>query len=386
MATVSGICDERFASVKALLLKQLNGPDELGASITVNIDGKNVVDIWGGYKDEAKQEPWDENTIVNVYSSTKTLINLAMLILIDRGLVDPNEPVATYWPEFAANGKEKVLVRHLMSHTSGLSGWEEPITTDTLFDFDKSAALLAAQAPWWEPGTQSGYQSLTMGYLLGMIVRRVTGQTMREFVDKEIAQPLGADFQIGAKEADWPRVTNIIPPYIDPNATLGHVQPPPLAAKTFFSPPPEPLRHNEAGWRLAEIGAANGHSNSRGMNRALSVIALGGEVDGKRLLSQGTIDRIFEQQSSGPDLAIGVDIRFGIGYALTGAPATASLLPDGKICFWCGWGGSMVIMDLERRMTITYAMNKLKEGIIGNSIANAYIREVYKCVGVEVKE
>lgn len=382
MSSVQGHCDEKFSGVKALLEKELDGPDEVGASIFVNHDGKDVIDIWGGFKDEAKTEKWEKDTIVNVYSSTKTLLALVTLMLYDRGLLDLDEKVSKYWPEFAANGKENILVRHVLSHTSGVSGWEEKIETETMYDWPKATALLAAQAPWWEPGTASGYHALTMGFLVGELVRRVTGKSFTEFVAKEIAEPLGADFQIGAAEADWPRISNVIPPV----ASLldGRNGAPKFLAKTFGNPGSSAEKSWTSGWRKAEIGAANGHSNARGMAKALSIITLGGEVDGKRFLSQKTIDRIFEEQSFGPDLVIGAPLRFGMGLGIAGSPATAPTFPDGKICFWGGWGGSVIIMDLDNRLTITYAMNKMKDGVMGNSVARRYVREVYASMGIEL--
>lgn len=385
MSIVHGDCDAKFQGLKDLFQKTLDGPDEVGACITVSVDGKNVVDIWGGYKDEAKTQPWEKDTIINVFSSTKTLISLATFILVDRGLLDPDEKVSKYWPEFAANGKENVLVRHVMSHTSGLSGWEERITPDTLYDFPAASALLAAQAPWFEPGTASGYHAITMGFLLGELVRRVTGKTMKEFVQEEICGPLGADFQIGAKETDWPRICNVIPPPdADLEAALAANMLPSMVVKTLCNPLMGATKSCTAEWRYAEIGAANGHSNSRGMNRALSIVSLGGEVDGKRYLSQATIDRIFEEQAFGIDNVLGVEIRFGMGFGIAGSATSATTMPDGKICYWGGWGGSVVIMDLDNRMTITYAMNKMKQGTVGNPISQSYVRAVYAAIGISL--
>ena len=166
MAKVQGTCDDRFAEIRQLLQANIDNEKELGASITINIDGKEVVDIWGGYSDTDRSKPWEKDTITNVWSTTKTVTALAALVLIDRGLLDPNEKVAKYWPEFAANGKENIEVRHLLSHASGLSSWQEPVTFEDIFDREKSAALLAAQAPWWTAGTATGYHSITFGNLV----------------------------------------------------------------------------------------------------------------------------------------------------------------------------------------------------------------------------
>jgi len=209
---VQGTCAERFEPVRAALADKLASGDELGASIAIDIDGETVVDIWGGFRDEARAIPWTRDTITNVWSTTKTVTNLAALMLVDRGELDVQAPVATYWPEFAAAGKQDIRVRHVLSHTSGVSGWDQPFITEDMYDWDKSTAQLAAQAPWGEPGTASGYHALNQGHLVGEILRRITGKSLKQFVAEEIAGPLGADFQIGAAERDWDRIADVVPP------------------------------------------------------------------------------------------------------------------------------------------------------------------------------
>ncbi|MDA0365193.1 MAG: serine hydrolase, partial [Chloroflexi bacterium] len=162
-------------------------------------------DLWSGFADEARTRPWERDTIINVYSTTKTMTALCALMLADRGELDLHAPVARYWPEFAQNGKGAIEVRHLLSHSSGLSGWEQPLTVHDLYDWEKATTLLAAQAPWWEPGTASGYHSLTQGYLVGEVIRRVSGRSPGTFFREEVAEPLGADFHIGLPDALFPR-------------------------------------------------------------------------------------------------------------------------------------------------------------------------------------
>lgn len=386
MATVQGISEDRFVGLRKVFQDRLDSGDDLGASITVTIDGKNVVDIWGGYTTNERSQPWEENTIVNVWSSTKTVITLAVLMLVDRGLVDVNENVAKYWPEFAVNGKENVKVRHLLSHTAGLSGWLEPSTLEQLYDFERSTKLLAAQAPFFEPGSASGYHAITMGFLLGELVRRVTGKTMSEFIAEEIARPLKVDFQIGAREEDWPRVASVVPSTSAPLQLPAGI--PDVTVKALTNPPWNPLDAVTPGWRAADMSAANGHSNARALSKILSAIALGGEVDGVRLLRPETIDLIFKQQSHGIDLVLGKAIQFGIGYGLCTAGDTAinTMLPKGRICFWSGWGGSMVVADTERRMSFSYTMNRMwiNNGTMGNPNTAAYAQAIYAALGVTV--
>lgn len=373
MAQVHGICDPKFAEVRSLLEEAVASGKEIGASVTVTIGGKYVVDIWGGYTSKDKTQPWGEDTIVNVYSSTKTIAALAVLMLVDRGLIDVDAKVSTYWPEFAANGKENTLVRHLLSHTSGLCSWQDDVTAEDLADTAKVTSMLAAQAPFWEPGTASGYHSLTYGYPLGELVRRVTGKPFKEFVATEMAGPLGADFQIGAAERDWDRVGTLKSPPL----TAPAFEPGPHAMQTFTNPMLPPHHTRTASWRGAEVGAANGHTNSRGLARMLTPVTCGGEVDGVKLLSPNTIDLIFKEQSFSKDLVLGVPVRFGIGFGLSGGPLSDDFLPPGRICYWGGYGGSLAIMDVDRGMVITYVMNKMGGKIMGNEMGIQYVQAIY---------
>src|SRR5262245_2907399 len=213
---LGGTCSARFDPLRDLFASKLESGEDLGASVAVNIDGEMVVDLWGGWADVARTVPWTENTITCVFSTTKSMTSLAALVLVDRGELDLDATVARYWPEFAARGKEGIKVRQLLSHTSGVSGWEQPITLEDLYDWDKSTALLAAQAPWWEPGTASGYHMLTYGHLIGEVIRRITGQRLGEFFAAHIAGPLGADFHIGLPPSEFHRIANVVPPLAAP--------------------------------------------------------------------------------------------------------------------------------------------------------------------------
>ncbi|WP_326946829.1 beta-lactamase family protein [Amycolatopsis sp. NBC_01307] len=379
MTDIHGTHDARFDDVRAALEKNVDSGDELGASLVVDLDGDVVVDLWGGFRDQARTLTWDEHTITNVWSTTKTVTSLAALMLADRGDLDVHAPVARYWPEFAANGKENVEVRHLLSHTSGVSGLEQPATVEDLYDLATSTARMATQAPWWTPGTASGYHAANFGHLVGEVVRRVSGKPLKAFVAEEIAGPLGADFQIGAAEADWGRIADVVPP---PPAEFDLVA---LGAdnvivKTLTGPVIDANVANTPAWRRADLGAVNGHGNARSVARMLSALARGGTVDGVRLLGPDTIDVIFEEQANGVDLGLGVPLRWGIGYGLPLREAVP-WIPDGRICFWGGWGGSMIIMDLDRRLTISYMMNRMGPGIIGSDRSGTYVQAVYDVLG-----
>lgn len=369
MAQINGtIADDRFSKLGDLLSASLDAGTDVGASVSVTLEGQTVVDIWGGHVDQAKTAEWQEDTITNVWSTTKTMTFLSALVLVERGLLNFSEPVATYWPEFAQNGKEAIEVRHLMSHTSGVSGWAQPVVTEDIYDWEKSTAMLAAQAPWWEPGTASGYHALNQGHLIGEVIRRIDGRMLNDFFAEEIAGPLNADFQIGAAESTRDRISNVIPPTglpIDP-ATIDLESP---AFKTFTGPAPSAETSWEAPWRDACIGAANGHGNARSVALVQAIVANGGTVGDVSLLSPETIDQIFVEQAYGTDLVLGLPVRFGMGYALPssdGAPHLYAMGADAKIGYWGGWGGSSIIVDVDRRMTVAYMMNRMADDLMGD--------------------
>lgn len=377
---LQGHCDPRFDKVAEALGEEITSGEEVGAAIAIDIDGELVVDIWGGHADAAKTVPWGEDTIVNVFSSTKNITALAGLMLIDRGLVEPSAAVANYWPEFAANGKQDIEFRHLMSHSSGLSGWDAPFTNEDMYDWDKSTAALAAQAPWWEPGTASGYHALTYGHLIGEVLRRVTGKTLKDFVRHEIATPLGADFQIGAGIADTGRIAEIVPA-TEPLDLPPFDQLPEVMVKTLIGPPPDPNLANTAAWRAADMGAVNGHTNARSLARILSVVSLGGTVNGVQLLRPETVDTIYDIQTDGPDVVLlGHPVRRGLGFGLPQLE-TFPFVPEGKICFWGGWGGSWETMNPDHRATAAYVMNKMAPGIEGSDRTARYFNLIYEALG-----
>ncbi|MEO5900655.1 MAG: serine hydrolase domain-containing protein [Ilumatobacteraceae bacterium] len=376
---MQGFCNAPFEKLTDVLSGSLDDGGDLGASVAVTIEGELVADFWGGWQDAARTTPWEPDTIVNVWSTTKTMTSLAALVLVERGLLDVDAPVSTYWPEFAQNGKEGVLVRHLMSHTSGVSGWEQPVVQEDLYDWDKSTSMLAAQAPWWEPGSASGYHAINQGHLVGEVIRRITGSSLKQFFADEVAAPLGADFSIGCTAENDARVSPVIPPPPLP-FDMDNIDTSSPMFKTFVGPPVDANYANTEAWRRADIGAANGHGNARSVARIQAVVANGGTLDGVQLLSPATIDTIFRPQSNGDDLVLGVPLTFGIGYSLPRSDTFPYLPQDGQICFWGGWGGSMIIVDVGRRMTISYMMNQMAAGIISGPTATALITAAYASV------
>ena len=356
---IHGTCDPRFAAVKAAFENNFSEHDDLGASVAITLDGEFVVDLWGGHLDEARTEPWQEDTLVNVWSSTKTMAAMSLLLLADRGEVDLHAPAGKYWPEFAQNGKKAVEVRHFLSHSAGLSGMDKKVEGDALYDWEWMTTALAKQEPWWEPGTQSGYHALTQGHLIGEIVRRVTGQTIGNFFRQEIAEPTGADFHIGADEVLDQRITNLVPPKSGPAPN-----PDSIAGRTFANPGVDATEPRKRAWRGAEIPAANGQGNARSIVRAQTAMANGGQAFGKTILSEAGTKRIFEKQTEGTDLVLGLPLTFGMGYGLNN-PATP-ISPNANTAFWGGYGGSSGIIDQDARLCFSYVMNKMESGLLGD--------------------
>jgi len=359
---IQGFCDQKYSAVKDAFIKNFADGREVGASYAVTIDGEFVVDIWAGYKDEAQTQLWEKDTIVNVYSTTKAMAALCTLMLVDRGQLDLDAPVAKYWPEFAQAGKEKIPVRQLLSHTSGLCGFTEKISPETLYDWDRIVELLAAQEPWWEPGKESGYHALTFGYLLGELVRRITGKSMGTFFQEEVAKPLNADFYIGVPEEVDHRVGQLVPPP-PPGPDAPTPEPNSIAAKQFGNPLLTALESRTRAWRAAEIPAANGHGNARSVARVASAMACGGEVDGVRLLSMPTLEKTIEEQLYQQDLILGMPVRWGLGFGLASQEVP---FPNPRSFYWGGWGGSMIAVDLDAKMSIAYVMNKMTVTLTGD--------------------
>jgi CubicO group peptidase (beta-lactamase class C family) len=376
MVEIHGDCDPRFERVREAFASNFEQGLDVGASVAVTLRGEPVVDLWAGSANDDRSNAWEKDTIVNVYSTTKTMTALCALILADRGELDFYAPVAKYWPEFAQNGKETIEVRHLMSHTAGLPGWEKQITVEDLYDWDKVTSLLAEQAPWWEAGTVSGYHAITQGNLVGEVVRRISGKSLGQFFASEVAGPLDADFHIGLDPKHDSRVADLIPP----EGVAGALAAPAdsVPGRVFRWPTMNALDSRTRGWRGAEIPAANGHGNARSIARIHTVLANGGEAWGKRLLSPAGCDRIFEEQINGTDLVLGTPLRHGIGFGLND-PATP-LSPNPRTCYWGGWGGSLALIDFDANLVVAFAMTKMNSTTTGDTRTVALSGAVYESI------
>jgi CubicO group peptidase (beta-lactamase class C family) len=372
---IHGECDPRFEAVRTAFGANFDQGQELGASVAVTLHGEPVVDLWAGDADETGR-PWERDTIVNVWSTTKTMSATCLLMLADRGEIDIDAPVAAYWPEFAAHGKEGVRVAHVLGHTAGLPGWNPPITPDTLYDWARATDALVAQEPWWEPGTAAGYHAVTQGYLEGEVVRRVTGRTIGTFFRDEVAGPLGADFHIGLPESEHHRTGRMVPPG-DTLADAGaDLDPSSVAGRALLSCALTGHEANTREWRAAEIPAAGGTGNARSVARVHAALANGGAVDGVKLLSGEGVERIFVEQYHGLDQVLGMEMRLGTGFGLMNE--TVPLSSNPRSCFWGGWGGSLAVIDLDAQLSVAYVMNRMAGGLVGDLRGGLLVLAAYQ--------
>ncbi len=348
---------------------------EQGAALAVYIRGECVVDVWGGAADAAGTKPWARDTLVNVWSASKGVVAIAVAMLVDRGLISYDDPVSKYWPEFAQGGKAAITIGQILSHQSGVNGWVEPVTFDDLADWERATALLAAQTPFWPPGTAASYHALTHGFLAGEVIRRVTGQDVGGFVRDAIAGPLGAEFHIGLPLVlDW-RAAEIVPAPVD--AMPGGPGPHPLAAKAVGNPRPDPGAPNMRAWRAAQIPAANGQSSAHGLGRIYAAIANAGTLDGVRIISPAGIEGLREVRFDGTDLLLGPR-RWAAGVSYNVVP---NFGPLAATFGHSGWGGAFGCANVEHGIAIGYAMNRMTNSLVGSPRGQSIAAAVFDAAG-----
>ena len=371
-----GRFDEKFKSIVDCYENQFELGLDIGSSLAITYEGEMVVDIWAGNRDRAKSLPWEENTIVNVFSSTKNATSLAAYVLADRGQLDFFTPVAEYWPEFAQKGKENILVSHIMSHSSGLPGWDVPVAGEDLYDPDKVAALFETQEPWWEPGTALGYHAISVGNLMGEIIKRISGKTVGNFFRDEIAKPLDIDFHIGLEDKHHSRVAEIHQAVEANPEDLFELEEGSVMQKVMTNGIITAPDANTTEWRRAEIPAAGGHGNGRSIAESMALIANKGTYKEKRIFSEDLIRHALEEQIRGNDLVLVEPLRWGIGFGLPiDNVSWMGYLEEGA-CFWAGWGGSMSIADTNKRVSFGYAPCLMEEGAIGAERSQNLVREL----------
>ncbi|QYA93156.1 beta-lactamase family protein [Streptomyces anulatus] len=384
MPQIHGHCDDRFSGVRDAFEENFTERGELGAAVTVLVDGKPVVDLWGGWADAARTRPWERDTLVNVWSTGKGPTALCAHVLADRGLLDLDAPVAAHWPEFAANGKESVLVRHLLSHRSGVAGPDTPLTLEELYEWETACARLAATTPWWEPGTRSGYHAISYGFLVGEVVRRITGLLPGAFLRQEITGPLGIDFTFGLPESETHRLAELVqerPDRAAQAALLDRMTP--VAVASLLNPPTGRAVANTPAWRAAEIPAANGHGTARAVAALYGILAGRGSLDGRRILSEKAAARVGEGQGPCRDLVLGDgfahETEIGLGLWLSGA--NRSYGPDPRALGHDGAGGSCGLADPDAGIALGYVMNRMGSRLADDPRKTALVNAVYAAHG-----
>jgi CubicO group peptidase (beta-lactamase class C family) len=351
MAEVHGFCDERFRPLEDAFRANLDSGLDKGASLAVTLGGEFVVDIWGGTRDYEMVTPWESDTVVRVFSTSKVMVMITTLMLVDRGLLDLDTPIATYWPEFAEHGKEAVTARQVLVHRSGLPGFGRPVTFDEMADWDRAIELIENAELWYEPGMISCYHPHTFGFILGELVRRLSGVTFGEYFHRELAEPLGADFHFGLSSVEAVRVAALWPAERAPDieSSMGAAVMGELATEAEWI---DPLL------LPVVMPAGSGITNARALARIGAMVALNGELDGRRYLSTAIIEQAGAEQSVADDEVLG-PIRYGLGFGLDSAAFPA---PTTSTIHWGGYGGSFLTMDPRSGISCGFAQSQLMIG------------------------
>jgi CubicO group peptidase (beta-lactamase class C family) len=371
-AAVQGLCAPGFERVREALAETLAAGSEVGAALAVYVDKRAVVDLWAGHADAGRTRPWSRDTIVNLYSVGKAVSAVCALRLVEAGLLDLDAPVAHYWPEFAQEGKGRIRVRHILTHQAALPALARKLPSDAWSRWDVMTEALAAQAPWWEPGEGHGYHVNTQGFLIGEVVRRVTGKTLGAYLRDSLAGPAGIDFFIGFGPELDDRCAELLPqpasPEVEELRRQLSVNPEslsglPLMRVNAYRNPPDLSGVgvvNTRQWRAAEVPSTNGHGNARAVARLYSALAGDGLLDGVHVLGPEMVARAAEEQVYGDDIVLGRPTRFGLGFQLT--MAERPLGPDPRAFGHFGAGGSLGFADPDARLAFAYAMNQGRSG------------------------
>jgi CubicO group peptidase (beta-lactamase class C family) len=390
MTEIHGEVAAGFEPVRDAFAKNFDSHEEVGAAFALYVKGTKVVDIWGGVADEATGRPWVEDTLQLVFSTTKGVTAICASLLAQRGELDLDAPVADYWPEFKAAGKENVPVRWLLGHRVGLPALHDTITPHEVLDWDTITSRLAAEEPWWEPGTIHGYHAMTYGWLVGEVIRRVSGKNIGRFVADELAAPLGLETYIGLPESKEPRVAPLVEMSLQGDAPAPEVldaMPPEMrAAVDAFTNPnsltqkalrvSDPaLEWNSRAVHAAEIPAANGISDARSLAKLYAACI--GEVDGVRILNPDTVADATKEVSNGPDKVLFAPTRFGSGFFLQ---SMFSPLYGPNSFGHAGAGGSLAMADPDAGIGYAYVMNKMQANLSGDPRTLGLTAAVKECL------
>jgi len=376
-AGICGHCDPRFDKVAKIFSSAIESGFEVGASLAIEYQGEMVVDLWGGHQDKAKTKLWQEDTIVNVFSVTKGVVATCAARLIEQGLLDIHQRVSHYWPEYGCNGKQDTKVIDLLCHRAGMFGFQEELPTNEWRNWQKFTDLLAAQAPFREPGASQGYHALTFGWLVGEVIRRIDGRSVGTYFSEEIAKPLGIDFKIGVDESDLSRCADTL--MLDDKSTLSVLKLISYVPDMLLSKSLRGIKGavksgdysiafaargldggdevNSAEWRLAEVPAANGHGTAASLAKLYGVMANGGERDNFKLLTPTTIEHISSVHSKGPDAVLfGLPYHFGLGYMVNSPLTPIGSKP--RMFGHTGVGGEVTFGDLDNNLGFSFLNNR----------------------------
>ena len=392
--TVEGTCDSKFAALREEFERNFTERGEVGASVCVMVDGERVVDLWGGMADPETGRDWDEDTVCTVWSCTKGAAALCAHLLVDRGQLDLDAPVITYWPEYGQAGKEATTVRMLLCHQGGVAHVRPLLGPGAACDWDHMVRVIEEEAPFWEPGTRHGYHGLTFGWLVGELVRRIDGRSLGRYFADEVADPLGIDFWIGTPASEHHRIAPNRPaPMPDPSAPVSAFY---TAAMTDPTSLPALMMLNNGGfvadpnhpeyWE-AEIPAANGVSNGRGLAGMYNPLSLGGATDSVKLVGPDSIARMVAVASAVElDANLLLATRFSLGFMKSIVHRAAVDVEDVAVMSdaafgHAGMGGALGFADPSTRMSFGYAMNQQGSNLLLNDRGQSLVDAVYRALG-----
>ncbi len=394
---VSGFYKRKYKQVYEEFIKNFTERGELGASVSLTKKGKTVVDLWGGFADAATEKPWDKDTISIVWSSTKGATAFALHMLASRGLVDYKARVSDYWPEYGQNGKENTTIEMILDYQSGVQHFTELLPEGAYADWDYMVNVIENQSPYFEPGKEQGYQALTQGWLVGEIVRRVSGKTLGTFINEEIAQPLNADFWLGLPAKYDPRVATMILPAPE-EPPLGdfwskvYFDPASVQAGIFFNSGGFMFDFDTPHYRRSEIGAANGYTNARGLARLYIPLANNGRYKGVKYVNQDTLARMESVRSAGYDKTLLLPLRFSLGFLKSidnsenlNLGNRSSLVMSEAAFGHAGFGGSIGFADPKEKVTFAYTMNKMGQGLTVSDRGQSLVDALYRQLGYDSK-
>lgn len=379
---VNGTCDPAFQAVRDAFSQLMQSPQQQGASVALYHQGELKVNLWAGTRDKARTAPWQQDTLVNVFSTSKGVVALALQRALDQGLLDTSRRVAYYWPEYAAEGKRDTQVGWILNHRAGQPAIRTPLPEEALFDWERITTTLAREQPWWEPGRRHGYHMITYGWLLGEVFRRATGITLGQYLKDEIAGPLGLDLHLGVDAGDMARLADLSGTSARPEAGRLSLfdkvaqDPESMTAKALSNPQSLMNSANTLPWRAMELPSANLHAT------AAALAALYGKVVcGEGLLSEAALKRCQQEESMGDDPVLHTRTRFGPGFMLQQqGDVEAGMGPGSRVFGHPGSGGSLALADPQQQLGFAFVMNQMGPYVLMDPRPRALLEAVYTCL------